>query len=78
LLGISYSGSAKKRMNILAAVLAVLNLLGVILMGFMLFILKDIKDDLKTNISTVLTHVSNLDIHCSREKFKLNHLIPGE
>jgi hypothetical protein len=46
-----------------------------VLMAFILFTLKDIKEDIKTTNAAILDHHSNADIHCAKDKFKINHVI---
>ena len=41
-----------------------------------LFILKDMKEDLKTSNANFLKHVSDLDLHCTKDKFKI-HITEG-
>jgi hypothetical protein len=42
------------------------------LTGLVLFLLKDIKEDLKNANSNFLNHASDLSLHCSRDKFKIH------
>lgn len=43
------------------------------LTGVVLFLLKDIKEDLKIHSANMLKHLADSSIHCSPEKFKLLH-----
>jgi hypothetical protein len=43
-----------------------------VMMTFILFILKDIKEDIKTFNKAILDHHSNANIHCSKDKFKIH------
>jgi len=54
--------------------LVTLNIIVTVLVGFVLFLLKDIKDDIKATNAEILSHHSNFEIHCSKDKFKVQHL----
>ena len=56
-----------------ADILVVLNIILGVLMTFILFLLKDIKDDIKIQNRELLNHVSNFDLHCSQDKFRARH-----
>lgn len=43
------------------------------LIGVALFLLKDIKEDLKIHSANVLEHLADSSIHCNPEKFKFLH-----
>jgi len=42
---------------------------------FILFLLKDIKDDIRGISKALMEHVSNQELHCSGDKFKLTHIM---
>jgi len=49
-----------------------LNIVLGVLMVVMSFILNNINEGIKTNTENILKHLSDLDAHCSRDKFKMH------
>lgn len=61
-------------MNITGDVLLIINIVIGVLVTFVLFLLRDIKEDLRSLTANVLKHISSFEIHCSRDRFRINHI----
>jgi len=57
-------------------ILIAINIFSGCLLTIGIFILKDIKEDIKISTAEFLKHVANYDIHCSKDKFKV-HITNG-